>query len=60
METEYGPDLEGEIVHGWTAAVVDDALKDNMVRDVSQGALVPAPERGSCSRHSLAAGTSST
>jgi len=32
MDTEYGPDLEGEIVHGWTAAVVDDALKDNMVR----------------------------
>ncbi len=32
MDTEYAPDLESEIVHGRTAAVVDLALKDNMVR----------------------------
>ena len=32
MSTEYGPDLESEIVRGRTAAVVDDALKTNMVR----------------------------
>ncbi len=32
MATEYGPDLEAELVHGRTAAVIDGALKDNMVR----------------------------
>ena len=32
MSTEYGPDLESEIVRGRTAAVIDDALKINMVR----------------------------
>ena len=32
MTTEYGPDLEAELVHGRTAAVIDGALKDNMVR----------------------------
>lgn len=32
METEYAPDLESELVHGRTSAVVDEALKDNMVR----------------------------
>lgn len=32
MGTEYAPDLEKEIVHGRTAAVVDEALKVNMVR----------------------------
>ncbi len=32
MGTEYGPDLEGELVRGRTAAVIDDALKNNMVR----------------------------
>lgn len=32
MQTEYGPDLEGEVVHGFTAGVIDEALKQNMVR----------------------------
>lgn len=32
MQTEYGPDLETRILHGHTAANVDEALKDNMVR----------------------------
>lgn len=32
MDTDYADDLETEIVHGRTAAVVDDALRDNMVR----------------------------
>jgi len=32
MTTEYAPDLEAELVHGRTAAVIDGALKDNMVR----------------------------
>jgi V/A-type H+-transporting ATPase subunit C len=32
MTTEYGRDLEGELVHGFTYEVVDDALKANMVR----------------------------
>lgn len=32
METEYAPELETELVHGRTAAIVDEALKDNMVR----------------------------
>jgi len=32
METDYGPDLEGEVVHGFTAEVIDEALKQNMVR----------------------------
>ncbi|HEY5540537.1 MAG TPA: V-type ATPase subunit [Coriobacteriia bacterium] len=32
METEYGPDLEGKLVHGFTAEVIDEALKDNMIR----------------------------
>ena len=31
METPYAPDLESELVHGRTAAVVDAALKENMV-----------------------------
>jgi V/A-type H+-transporting ATPase subunit C len=32
MGTEYAPDLEAELVHGRTAAVIDGALKDNMIR----------------------------
>ncbi|MDY0340202.1 MAG: ATP synthase A1 subunit C [Coriobacteriia bacterium] len=32
MQTEYGPDLETRLLHGHTAAQVDEALKDNMVR----------------------------
>jgi len=32
METGYGPDLEGTVVHGFTAAVIDEALKENMIR----------------------------
>jgi V/A-type H+-transporting ATPase subunit C len=32
LQTEYGPDLESRLIQGHTAAVVDDALKDNMVR----------------------------
>ena len=32
MDTVYGPDLEANVVHGFTAAVIDGALKDNMVR----------------------------
>lgn len=32
MDTEYSSDLETEIVKGRTAAEVDDALKNNMVR----------------------------
>ena len=32
LGTEYGPDLEARLVEGRTVAVVDDALKDNMVR----------------------------
>lgn len=31
-ETEYGSDLEAELLHGRTAQQVDDALKDNLVR----------------------------
>lgn len=32
MDTEYADDLETELLHGHTAAVVDEALKANMVR----------------------------
>ena len=32
MQTEYGPDLEGRILHGRDATQVDEALKDNMTR----------------------------
>ena len=32
MDTEYGSDLEEEIVHGRTAQTVDEALKENMIR----------------------------
>ena len=32
MDTDYAPDLEARLVHGRTAAVIDGALKDNMVR----------------------------
>jgi V/A-type H+-transporting ATPase subunit C len=32
LGTEYGPDLEARLIQGHTPAVVDDALKDNMVR----------------------------
>jgi V/A-type H+-transporting ATPase subunit C len=32
LGTEYGPDLEARLIQGHTVAVVDDALKDNMVR----------------------------
>jgi V/A-type H+-transporting ATPase subunit C len=31
-ETEYGSDLEQELLHGRTAQQVDEALKDNLVR----------------------------
>jgi len=31
METEYAPDLEEELVRGRTAAVIDEALKHNMI-----------------------------
>ncbi len=31
MDTEYGPDLEEQLVRGRTAAVIDDALKSNMI-----------------------------
>lgn len=31
LETEYAPELEDRILHGRTAAQVDEALKDNMV-----------------------------
>ena len=31
MDTAYGPDLEEQLVHGHTAAVIDDALKANMI-----------------------------
>ncbi len=33
MDTDYGPDLESELVHGRTAAVIDEALKANMIRE---------------------------
>jgi V/A-type H+-transporting ATPase subunit C len=32
LGTEYGPDLEERLIEGHTVAVVDEALKDNMVR----------------------------
>lgn len=32
MDTEYGPDLEGRLLHGRNATQVDEALKDNMTR----------------------------
>ena len=32
IDTPYGQDLEGEVVHGFTADVIDDALKQNMIR----------------------------
>ena len=32
MDTPYSPDLEANVVHGFTAAVIDEALKENMVR----------------------------
>ena len=32
MDTPYTEDLEANVVHGFTAAVIDEALKDNMVR----------------------------
>ena len=31
-DTEYGPDLEETLIHGWDAAAIDNALKENMVR----------------------------
>lgn len=31
-ETEYGPDIDAELIHGASTAVIDEALKDNMVR----------------------------
>jgi vacuolar-type H+-ATPase subunit C/Vma6 len=30
--TEYGPDLDVQLIRGASTAVIDDALKDNMVR----------------------------
>jgi V/A-type H+-transporting ATPase subunit C len=30
--TQYGPDLDAQLIRGASTAVVDDALKDNMVR----------------------------
>jgi V/A-type H+-transporting ATPase subunit C len=30
--TEYGPDLDAQLIRGASTAVIDDALKDNMVR----------------------------
>lgn len=32
QSTSYGPDIEAELIHGRTAAVVDEALKDNAIR----------------------------
>ena len=32
MDTDYGTDLEGEVVHGFTSEVIDEALRVNMVR----------------------------
>jgi V/A-type H+-transporting ATPase subunit C len=32
LATQYGPDFEARLIQGRTPAVVDDALKDNMVR----------------------------
>jgi V/A-type H+/Na+-transporting ATPase subunit C len=32
MGTGYGADLEGEVVHGFTSDVIDEALRVNMVR----------------------------
>jgi len=32
METSYSQDLEGQVVHGFTSEVIDEALKQNMVR----------------------------
>lgn len=32
LQTEYGPDLEGRLLHGRTATQIDEALKDNMTR----------------------------
>lgn len=32
LDTPYGVDLEGEVVHGFTSGVIDEALKQNMVR----------------------------
>ena len=32
IDTAYGPDLEGEVVHGFTAEVIDEALRQNMMR----------------------------
>jgi V/A-type H+-transporting ATPase subunit C len=32
LGTQYGPDLEARLIQGHTVAVIDDALKDNMVR----------------------------
>jgi V/A-type H+-transporting ATPase subunit C len=32
MDTEYSPDLEEQLVRGRTAGVIDDALKNNMIR----------------------------
>ena len=32
LETEYGPDLEEQLLHGRTSGQIDLALKDNMVR----------------------------
>ena len=30
--TQYGPDIDAQLIHGQSTAVIDDALKDNMVR----------------------------
>ena len=61
QSTEYGDDLDEEIVHGRTAAVVDEALKDNMVRAYRKvlSFLDPRCARV-CSRPCWVAGTSST
>lgn len=32
MDTEYAEELETELIHGREAAIIDEALKDNMVR----------------------------
>ncbi len=53
MDTEYGPDLEEQLVHGRTAAVIDDALKNEHDPRVSEGAEVPAPGRAQAALDAL-------
>ncbi len=45
--TAYGPDIEAEVIHGVTAAMVDEALKDNAVARSGRSSTSSIPRRAS-------------